>query len=50
MPDYNWKRFWCSREENFYLSDDGFLNDPDGELGKFFNRNLVSFESLINNQ
>jgi hypothetical protein len=32
--DFEWKRFWCSREGAINLSDGGFLSDPEGEWGK----------------
>ena len=43
---YDWKRFWCPREDIINLSDGGYLYDPDSYLGKFYNPVLVPFESI----
>jgi predicted NACHT family NTPase len=52
MPekDYNWKRFWCPRETEYRLGDNGFLTDPDDDYGKFSNLNLISTENLHTQQ
>jgi hypothetical protein len=52
MPEknYNWKRFWCPREAEFNLGDNGFLTDPDEQYGKFLNPNLASIEDLSAHQ
>ena len=44
--NFEWKRFWCSREGAINLSDDGFLSDPEGEWGKVNNPDLVPLERL----
>jgi hypothetical protein len=41
-----WKRFWCRRGDMFYLSDEGFLFDPDEHLGKLRNPNVNTFDQL----
>jgi predicted NACHT family NTPase len=43
---YAWKRFWCSRQGNINLADDGYLYDPDAEWGKVYNPDLVSLEEI----
>jgi len=43
---YKWKRFWCRREENFYLSDGGFLSDPDAGVLYSPNSNAHSFDDI----
>ncbi|MDX2212969.1 MAG: hypothetical protein SFY66_06740 [Oculatellaceae cyanobacterium bins.114] len=44
--DYQWKRFWCPRSGNINLADGGYLSDPDAELGKTYNPDLVSLEAI----
>ena len=43
---YNWKRFWCPRGSIFYLSDDGYMTDPESEWGKYTQPNIVSFNEI----
>jgi hypothetical protein len=43
---YPWKRFWCPRDGNLNLSDQGFLFDPDGEYGKIINPDVAGFEAI----
>jgi len=43
---YNWKRFWCPRTGRIYLSDDGYLTDPDSEWGRTINPDVAPFESI----
>jgi hypothetical protein len=40
------KRFLCSREGKFSLSDNGFLSDPDSDYGKYLNPEITSFDNL----
>ncbi len=44
---YNWKRFWCPREGNIYLIDEGYLYDPDSEWGSIYNPDVVPLESIV---
>lgn len=44
--NYQWKRYWINPENTFYNTDQGFLEDPAGELGKYINTNLVKLEEL----
>ena len=50
MTEYNWKRFWCPREGNYFLTDGGYLNDPESEFSIFSNTNCIPFESIENIQ
>jgi len=43
---YNWKRFWSPRTSQINLADGGYLPDPDGEWTRFYNPDLVRFESI----
>ncbi|MBI3248296.1 MAG: hypothetical protein HYZ50_17455 [Deltaproteobacteria bacterium] len=43
---YNWKRFWCPRGENITLSFEGYLDDPEAELGRYSNPNAKPFEAI----
>lgn len=43
---YAWKRFWCPRQGNINLADDGYLYDPDAEWGKAYNPDLLSLEEI----
>src|ERR1700674_1694356 len=43
---YKWKRFWCPREGQLNLGDDGFLVDPDGEYGSILNTDIRSFDKI----
>ncbi|MBW4465787.1 MAG: hypothetical protein KME07_10170 [Pegethrix bostrychoides GSE-TBD4-15B] len=43
---YGWKRFWCPRTGSINLADRGYLCDPDGEWGKAYNPDLVTFETI----
>lgn len=43
---YKWNRFWCPRSGSMNLADGGFLYDPDGEWGKAYNPDLVTFEVI----
>lgn len=49
-PLYNWKRFWCPRQGNINLSDDGFLFNPDSDFGNIHNPDTVSFEKIWDSQ
>ena len=40
------RRFLCTRDGKFSLSDNGFLSDPDGDYGHFLNPEITSFDSL----
>jgi len=31
---HNWRRFWCAREDAYWLGADGFLIDPETEVGR----------------
>lgn len=48
MPNlhYNWKRFWCPRTGIVNLSDGGYLVNPDSEWGRYYNSEVVSFDSI----
>ncbi|MDF5729240.1 MAG: CHAT domain-containing protein [Rhizonema sp. PD38] len=46
--DYKWKRFWCPRSSRINLADGGYLYDPEAELGKVYNPDLVTFEVISN--
>ena len=41
------KRFLCSREGTFRLSDGGFLSDPEMKYGHILNPDVVTFESIL---
>jgi hypothetical protein len=43
---FPWKRFWCRRENMFFLGDRGFLSDPEGQRGNILNPNLTTFDEL----
>ncbi len=43
---YKWKRFWCPRDTQIDLSDQGYLVDPDSEYGKHANPKLVGMEAI----
>jgi hypothetical protein len=43
---YDWKRFWHPISESVSLSDDGFLYDPDAELGGQLNPHAVPWERI----
>ena len=45
---YNWKRFWCPREEAFSLEDNGYLIDPEAEWGGEVQPNVVAFDQIQN--
>ena len=40
------KRFLCDREGIYKSSPDGFLEDPDGDYGRYLNLDVVTFDSL----
>ncbi|MCH7727086.1 MAG: HEAT repeat domain-containing protein, partial [Planctomycetes bacterium] len=46
MTLYTWKRFWCPRDEEFQLADDGYLYDPDGQFGKQVNPHLAPLSTF----
>ena len=46
MTRYKWKRFWCPRDGNCSLSDEGYLFDPEGEPGSRLNPELISLPAL----
>ncbi len=48
--NYNWKRFWCLREDTFSLADNGYLFDPESKHGGIFNPNLLTLDSILDNQ
>jgi hypothetical protein len=41
-----WKRFWCPREGRYSLADDGFLVDPESEIGRYYAEDVRSFEDI----
>jgi hypothetical protein len=43
---YDWKRFWCLREDTINLSDGGYLVDPETATEKLYNPRLVSSDDL----
>ena len=49
-PIIPWKRFWCRFGETIHLGDDGrgFLTDPEGDLTKLCNPNLMTLDQLLN--
>jgi hypothetical protein len=46
LPDFNWIRFWVTREGYLLLDDDGFLADPEGKFGSLRNPYALPFESV----
>jgi predicted NACHT family NTPase len=46
MVDYNWKRFWCPREGKIHWDDGGFLTDPDDELRRYLNTDVIPSASI----
>jgi hypothetical protein len=48
LPDFDWKRFWVSRDDGHLVpDDDGFLADPEGKLGTLRNSYALPFESVL---
>jgi predicted NACHT family NTPase len=43
---YNWKRFWGPRTSQINLNDGGYLSDPAGEWTRYYNPDLVPFDSI----
>ena len=43
---YNWKRFWGPRTSQINLDDGGYLSDPAGEWTRYYNPDLVPFDSI----
>src|ERR1700723_686792 len=43
---YEWVRFWCPRSGKRDLSDDGFLTNPESDLGEILNADLVPFSRI----
>src|SRR5665647_975682 len=43
---FRWKRFWCERSGQFNFSSDGYLADPEGEFGSYYNPNAVPFNAI----
>lgn len=41
-----WKRFWCPRDGRYSLADEGFLVDPESEIGRYHAEDVRSFESI----
>lgn len=39
-------RYWCPREGNLSLDDDGYLLDPESFLGQHVNGDLVTSEEV----
>lgn len=46
MTEYNWKRFWCEEGGDFHLDEEGYLYNPDSDVGKYMQEGLVSTELL----
>ena len=48
-PILPWKRFWCplGAEINCGTSGDGFLTDPEDEMGRIFNPNVKEIDQLL---
>jgi hypothetical protein len=43
---YDWTRFWCPREGQINLSDNGFLYNPEAEYGTTINPHVRKFEQV----
>ncbi len=43
---YDWKRFWCPREGNFDLTDQGYLTDPTAKYGSCWQPDVVEFRKI----
>jgi hypothetical protein len=43
---FAWRRFWCPRGKEYRLSDDGFLMDPESDLGRYWAENIDSFDKI----
>lgn len=43
----SWKRYWCLRGGEINLSQEGFLLEPDSELGKYINPEIKLLEELL---
>lgn len=41
-----WQRFWCPREGRYSLADDGFLVDPESDIGRYYAEDVRSFENI----
>ena len=39
-------RFWYPKNSSVYLADNGYLYDPEGEMGKYYNATLKRLSSL----
>jgi hypothetical protein len=44
---YDWKRFWYPRDGDVYVTDEGFLRDPESDWGRFENTDVVALSSLL---
>lgn len=47
LPNFDWTRFWVSRDSYLILDDDGFLADPEGRHGPFRNSSALSVEAVL---
>jgi predicted NACHT family NTPase len=45
VSGYPWKSFWCQRGREIFLTDKGYLADPDNR-GSYCNPHLVPFEQI----
>ena len=46
---YHWKRYWCSREGKYPLTDEGYLHDPESNYLMEKYPDVVSFQSISRN-
>jgi predicted NACHT family NTPase len=46
---YLWKRYWCSREGKYLLTDEGYLHDPESNYLMEEYPDVVSFQSISKN-
>ncbi len=47
MAEYPWKRFWCLRDGAFQPDFDGFLLDPEEQIGSIINAGAKPFRALM---
>jgi len=47
LSDFDWTRFWIPRDSHLLLDDDGFLVDPEGNLGRFLYPEALSVEAAL---
>jgi len=44
--NYDWKRFWCPREDHYLITDEGYLSDPKSEHAKALTPNVKTLDQF----